>query len=103
LCFVVGAIALLQTSAGDGPFEFDFSLIELYGSAHLAFSGEGTKVKVGQVLGDDSGHLHLAPNQTMDMDMEMVQVTYALGYRNSTMNLVENVLKINPCEHSYSP
>lgn len=57
-----GAIAYLLPSKPS--HEYDFTLIELYGNAHLTFLGNNTKVKVYRVVGDDSAHLHVAPFHT---------------------------------------
>jgi hypothetical protein len=40
--------------------------MELYGGAHLAFNGTGTKVVTQFMYGDDSGHLHIGPGQSFE-------------------------------------
>jgi hypothetical protein len=58
-----GGIAYLLPKTDN--FEYDFTILELYGGAHLTFSGNGTKVKAIQIVGDDTGHLHIPPNTTL--------------------------------------
>jgi hypothetical protein len=46
-------------------FEYQFSYMELYGGAHLVFPGNGTRITVETIVGDDTGYLHVGPGQTV--------------------------------------
>ncbi|KAK7475580.1 hypothetical protein BaRGS_00033169, partial [Batillaria attramentaria] len=59
-----GGIAYLLPKTAD--YVYDFTILELYGGAHLTFSGTRTKVKAIQIVGDDTGHLHVAPSHTVE-------------------------------------
>ncbi|KAL5013117.1 hypothetical protein ScPMuIL_007387 [Solemya velum] len=73
-----GAIAYLRPATES--FEFDFTLMELYGNAHLTFLGNNTRVKAFRIVGDDSAHLHVAPYHTLEITEtnhhRMINVTY---------------------------
>ena len=58
-----GAIAYLLPVTDDS--EYFFTLVEVYGGAHLAFDGPQTSVTTVSVVGDDTGYIHLAPQQTL--------------------------------------
>ena len=58
-----GVAYLLPPSDG---FLYDFTILEMYGGAHLTFNGTATKVKAVQIVGDDTGHLHVAPGHTVE-------------------------------------
>ncbi|KAI0241655.1 hypothetical protein LSAT2_021877, partial [Lamellibrachia satsuma] len=58
-----GAIAYLLPAIDD--YEYTFTLVEVYGGAHLAFAGLETSVTTVSVVGDDTGYIHLAPRQTL--------------------------------------
>ena len=59
-----GGIAYLLPNSDN--FTYDFTILEIYGGAHLTVSGTGTKVKAVQIVGDDTGHLHVAPGHTLE-------------------------------------
>lgn len=61
--FPAGAIAYLLPAIDD--YEYMFTLVEVYGGAHLAFAGLETSVTTVSVVGDDTGYIHLAPRQTL--------------------------------------
>ncbi|KAL8581100.1 hypothetical protein ACOMHN_012750 [Nucella lapillus] len=63
-----GAIAYLLPPAPH--FTYDFTIMEIYGAAHLALSGNHTKVRAVQIVGDDTGHLHVPPGNTLDWTQE---------------------------------
>ena len=58
-----GAIAYLLPVTDDS--EYFFTLVEVYGGAHLAFDGPQTSLTTVSVVGDDTGYIHLAPQQTL--------------------------------------
>ncbi|XP_038052472.1 uncharacterized protein LOC119725183 [Patiria miniata] len=61
-----GAIAYLLPATDD--FVYEFTLIEIYGGAELTFDRNNTIVRSGEVVGDDTGYLHVAPNHTLDIN-----------------------------------
>lgn len=63
--FPGGIVHILAPSA---DFVYDFDLIELYGGAHVAFTGEGTTVKTLALDGDDTGYVHIAPGQILEIN-----------------------------------
>lgn len=70
MVFLTGGIAYLLPKTSD--FVYDFTILEIYGGAHLTFNGTRTKVKSIQIIGDDTGHLHVAPGHIL----EWTQVTF---------------------------
>lgn len=48
-------------------YTFLFTHVELYGGAHLALGGNGTKLQTEFMYGDDTGHLHIGPGQTFEL------------------------------------
>ena len=62
---VAGAITRLQAPNAD--YVFEFSLVELYGGAHLAFT-ESVTVQSTRVVGDDTATIIIGPQQTLDID-----------------------------------
>ena len=60
-----GAIAQLQAPTPD--YTFVFSLVEMYGGAHLAFPDNVT-VESTMVVGDDTSTILIGPHQTLDIN-----------------------------------
>lgn len=44
---------------------YDFSLVEIHRGAALVFLDEGTVVASGDIVGDDTGAVHVGPSQTL--------------------------------------
>lgn len=44
---------------------YEFTLIEIHGAAVLVMDGNDTSVHTGDVVGDDTGALHVGPFQTL--------------------------------------
>ena len=63
--FSIGATAAIQAPADDHTF--DFTHIEIYGGAHLWVNGTRTKIETQRIYGDDTGHFHIGPNQTLEI------------------------------------
>lgn len=62
---LTGAVAfLLPTSDG---FVYDFTMVEIYGGAHLTVNGTNIHIKSVKVVGDDTGHLHIPPHHTLEL------------------------------------
>ncbi|XP_066271773.1 uncharacterized protein [Branchiostoma lanceolatum] len=85
-----GAIAYLFPPEDD--FEYEFTLIEVYGSAHLTVKGNRTTIRATQVLGDDTGHVHLPPYHTLHITevspYKRANITWApYIYENATLIL----------------
>lgn len=59
----VGAVAYLLPESDN--FVFDFTFVEIYGTAHLYIDGVGTQLTTSMVQGDDSGYIHVAPGNTL--------------------------------------
>ena len=64
-CHVTGAITRLQAPNDD--YQFEFSIVEIYGGAHLVFTGSVT-VQSTRVVGDDTGAIVIGPSQTLDIN-----------------------------------
>lgn len=63
LLFHIGAVAYLLPETDN--FVFDFTFVEIYGSAHLYVDGKGTELSTHLVQGDDTGYIHVAPGNTL--------------------------------------
>jgi hypothetical protein len=61
--YCVGAVAYLLPETDN--FIFDFTFVEIYGTAHLYVDGEGTELTTNLVQGDDTGYIHVAPGNTL--------------------------------------
>lgn len=63
----VGAVAYLlpQEDFSFGGSHYDFSLIEIHRGAVLVFQDEGTIVDAGDIVGDETGAVHVGPSQTL--------------------------------------
>ena len=82
LCFSTlcpGAATYLV--APSAQYQFLFTLIEVYGAAHLAFLGNETKVSTVQANGDDTGYVYIGPGQTI----ELTEVGQRASYRKKMM------------------
>lgn len=60
-----GATAYIEAPADDHTFEFTH--VEIYGGAHLWVNGTRAKVETLRIYGDDTGHLHIGPNQILEI------------------------------------
>ena len=60
-----GATACIQAPTDDHVFQFTH--IEIYGGAHLWVNGTGATVETLRIYGDDTGHFHIGPNQTLEL------------------------------------
>ncbi|KAI8481431.1 hypothetical protein Bbelb_408050 [Branchiostoma belcheri] len=85
-----GAVAYLLPP--EDEFEYEFTLIEVYGSAHLTVSGNRTTIRATQVLGDDTGYVHLPPYHTLHITevspYKRANITWApYIYENATLIL----------------
>ena len=60
-----GAITRLIAPSDDHVFEF--SIVEIYGGAHLAFTANSS-VSATMVVGDDTGKIIMGPGQTLDIN-----------------------------------
>ena len=49
---------------------FDFTFVEIYGTANLYIDGQGTELTTLLVQGDDSGYIHVAPGNTLRLTAE---------------------------------
>ena len=46
-----------------------FTILEVYGGAHVAFLGSGVnRMAVEMVVGDDTGYIHIRPGYTLDVN-----------------------------------
>lgn len=54
-------------------FLFDFTLVEVYGAAHLYVDGNSTELRSERIHGDDTGYIHVPPGNTLRLT---VQSTY---------------------------
>ena len=61
----IGATASIQAPTDDHVFEFTH--IEIYGGAHLWVNGTRATVETLRIYGDDTGHFHIGPNQTLEL------------------------------------
>ena len=62
----LGGIAYLLPPLDD--FAYEFTLIEIYGGAELTFDRNRTVVRSEEVVGDDTGYLHVGPYHTLDIN-----------------------------------
>ena len=62
----LGGIAYLLPPSDD--FAYEFTLIEIYGGAELTFDRNRTVVRSEEVVGDDTGYLHVGPYHTLDIN-----------------------------------
>lgn len=60
-----GAVTYLNPEADN--FVYNFTLVEVYGAAHLYFPRKGTVLKVDTIYGDDTGYIHVAPRSTLNI------------------------------------
>ena len=58
-----GAVAFLQASEIGHVTEF--TLIELYGGAHLTFYGDVVAVTAVSLVGDDTSYIHIPPQRVL--------------------------------------
>ena len=73
LCILLtGAIAFV--SAPIDGYQFDFTVIEVYGAAHLAFLGNRTNVSTVYAYGDDTGYVYIAPYQAIELTEVSMQM-----------------------------
>ena len=79
--FFTGATACIQAPADDHTFEFTY--IEIYGGAHLWVNGTRTRVETFRIYGDDTGHFHIGPNQTL----EITEVSESVSTLTPFLNL----------------
>ena len=64
VCYIsAGAVAFLQASEIGHVTEF--TLIELYGGAHLTFYGDVVAVTAVSLVGDDTSYIHIPPQQIL--------------------------------------
>ena len=56
-------MAFLQAS--DMAYATEFTLIELYGGAHLTFFGDVVAITAVSLVGDDTGYIHIPPQQLL--------------------------------------
>ena len=63
-------------------FTFDFTMVEIYGGAHLVLDGNGTKLSAVKVIGDYTGHFHIPPFTTF----ELVEVSYRFHSKERVLN-----------------
>ncbi|XP_077861759.1 uncharacterized protein LOC144342564 [Saccoglossus kowalevskii] len=94
-----GAIAILLPLVED--YTYEFTDIEIYGGAELAFSANTTMVKTQYIYGDDTGYVHVAPYQTLEVNAvspyKRVNVTYApYIYENATFKLPSATVEFRP-------
>nr|XP_054759174.1 uncharacterized protein LOC129265182 [Lytechinus pictus] len=90
-----GGIALL----GDSRVQHDFTAIRINGSAHLAFMGNDTVVNAGNIYGDDTGHIHVGPTQTLNITdtwaYKYQKVNWApVIYEKATLALPEATVEV---------
>ena len=62
---IVGATAWINAPEDDHTFEFTH--IEIYGGAHLWVKGTNTRINTERIYGDDTGHFHIGPGQTLEI------------------------------------
>ena len=60
-----GGISFLLPTSDD--FVYDFTIVEIYGGAHLTMNGTRIRVKSIKVVGDDTGHFHIPPYHTLEL------------------------------------
>ena len=56
-------MAFLQAS--EITYATEFTLIELYGGAHLTFFGDVVAITAVSLVGDDTSYIHIPPQQVL--------------------------------------
>ena len=51
--------------ASEIAYATEFTLIELYGGAHLTFFGDVVAITAVSLVGDDTGYIHIPPQQVL--------------------------------------
>ena len=87
--YFIGGVAHLLSPEG---FTHQFTLIEIYGGAHLVFPPNRTTVETTAVYGDFTGYIHIPPGNTLNMTgvspYKRVNMTWApFVYPNATLVL----------------
>ena len=75
----------------------------MYGGGHLFFPRAGTEVRVDTIYGDDTGYIHVAPFNTLNMtgtsEYKRINVTWApFVYENATFILPNGTVEIRRAE-----
>ena len=96
-----GAIAYLNPPTDN--FTYNFTLIEVYGGGHLVFPRAGTEVRVDTIYGDDTGHIHVPPANTLNMtgtsEYKRINVTWApFVYKGAKFVLPNGTVEIRRAE-----
>ena len=74
---------------GSEGFNYHFTVVEVYGAAHLVFPRLRTTVHVDIIKGDDTGYIHVPPFNTLNVTatsfFHRINVTWApFIYENAT-------------------
>ena len=74
----------MYLNAPSEDYGFEFSIVEIYRGAHLAF--EGASMTSTQVVGDDTGAISVAPGQLLKIET----VSNKCNYNNKQSDLSMN-------------
>lgn len=83
-------------------------MIEVYGAGHLVFPRQGTIVKVDTIYGDDTGYIHVPPQNTLNItgvsNYKRINVTWApYVYQGATLVLPNGTFEIRKAENLSYP